>query len=133
MQLNINAHSLQHSAKALSASSSQKATHVLSCSIVFCGEGVMVLSAQVREDDRKRTGRDEEMAQGGQEVCWPVVKTVPHSGTIFSVIWSEAPTGLPPLYQDLQMTTVYKRQQDKPSDLSWKLNEAGRLCAVLCV
>lgn len=43
----------------------------------------MVLSAWVLEDDRKRTGRDEKTAQGGQEVCWLAEENCSTAGLYF--------------------------------------------------
>lgn len=89
----------------------------------------MVLSALVLEDDRRRrkggSGRAEGLLACGEKLF--------HGGTIFSVIWCVAPAGLPPFGPGLTDDHGVHRQEDNPSDPSWRLNEPGRLYAVLCV
>ncbi len=73
----------------------------------------MVLSACVLEDDRKRTARDEQTAQRGQEVCWLVGKTVPQRDYIFYHL-ERSLRRIPLLDRDSQMTTVSNARKTTP-------------------
>lgn len=73
----------------------------------------MVLSACVLEDERKRMGRDEKTAQGGQEVCWLVEEAVPQWDYIFCHL-DRSLRRIPLLDRDSQMTTTSNASETTP-------------------